>query len=535
MFLLICFRFFELIINIYIVDSGFFIDYDLFVNKDGGAFMESMLTISKEFQISEVDPRIYGSFIEHMGRAVYEGIYQPGHPSANKDGFRQDVIELVKELNIPLIRYPGGNFLSGYNWEDGVGPKEKRPKRLDLAWRSIETNEVGLHEFSKWINLVGSEINMAVNLGTRGIDEARNLVEYCNFEGGTYWSEQRKQNGHEQPFGIKTWCLGNEMDGPWQIGHKTAEEYGRLAEEAGKVMKLVDDSIELVLCGSSHSHMPTFGDWELTVLEQAYEQIDYLSLHQYYGNPEDDLENYLARSLDMDEFINGVVAICDSVKAKKHSKKQINLSFDEWNIWYHSNEHDEQVEPWQVAPPLLEDHYNFEDALLLGCLLITLLKHSDRVKIACLAQLVNVIAPIMTEKDGPAWRQTIFYPFMQVSNFGRGVVLTPITHSPTYETKDFEAVPYVETIAVLNEEQNELVIFAVNRSKDAMNFSVNTTDFKIKRVIEYSEMTGFDKKATNLANQEQVKPKFSDHYSLNEKNLVVQLEPLSWNMIRCEL
>ncbi|WP_348920301.1 alpha-N-arabinofuranosidase [Enterococcus rotai] len=497
--------------------------------------MESKLTISKEFKISEVDPRIYGSFIEHMGRAVYEGIYQPDHPSANEQGFRQDVIELVKELNSPLIRYPGGNFLSGYNWEDGVGLKEQRPKRLDLAWRSLETNEVGMHEFAQWIELVDSEINMAVNLGTRGIDEARNLVEYCNFEGGTYWSEQRKKNGQEKPFGIKTWCLGNEMDGPWQIGHKTADEYGRLAEEAGKAMKLVDESIELVLCGSSNSHMPTFGEWELTVLDHAYEQIDYLSLHQYYGNPEDDLEHYLARSLDMDEFIEGVIAICDSIKAKKHSKKQINLSFDEWNIWYHSNEHDEQVKPWQVAPPLLEDHYNFEDALLLGCLLITLLKHSDRVKIACLAQLVNVIAPIMTETDGVAWRQTIFYPFMQVSNYGRGTVLTPIIEAPTYKTSDFEAVPYLETIAVLNEEQNEVILFAVNRGKEDMTFTIEATDFAMKKIIEFTEMAGFDIKDTNTANQETIKPKQSMRYELNEEKLSVKLAPLSWNMIRCEV
>lgn len=497
--------------------------------------MESRLTISKRFSISEVDPRLYGSFIEHMGRAVYEGIYQPEHPSANELGFRQDVIELVQELKIPLIRYPGGNFLSGYNWEDGVGPKELRPKRLDLAWRSVETNEVGMHEFAQWTELVGAQINMAVNLGTRGIDEARNLVEYCNFDGGTYWSEQRKQHGQEKPFGIKTWCLGNEMDGPWQIGHKTADEYGRLAQEAGKAMKLVDDSIELVLCGSSTSHMPTFGEWELTVLDHAYEQIDYLSLHQYYGNPEDDLENYLARSLDMDEFIQGVIAICDSVKAKKHSKKQINLSFDEWNIWYHSNEQDQQVKPWQVAPPLLEDHYNVEDALLLGCLLITLLKHSDRVKIACLAQLVNVIAPIMTEADGDAWRQTIFYPFMQVSNYGRGTVLTPLIETPAYKTSDFDAVPYIETIAVLNESQNEVVIFAVNRSQEEMVFEIETADFKFKNIIEFTEMAGYEIKETNTAEEERIKPKQSEQYGLNEEKLSVKLAPLSWNMIRCEV
>ncbi|MHC5216556.1 arabinosylfuranosidase ArfA [Enterococcus sp. LJL128] len=491
--------------------------------------------INKYFSISEVDPRLYGSFIEHMGRAVYEGIYQPNHPSADEQGFRQDVLALVKELKVPLVRYPGGNFLSGYNWEDGIGPVAERPKRLDLAWRTTETNEVGLHEFYEWAKKAETEINMAVNLGTRGIDAARNLVEYCNYKEGSYWSDLRKKNGLKDPLNIKTWCLGNEMDGPWQIGHKTAEEYGRLAAETAKAMKLVDDSIELVVCGSSHSHMPTFGDWELEVLEHTYDYVDYLSLHQYYGNQEDDLDNYLARSLDMDAFITGVTAMCDAVKAKKHSKKQLNLSFDEWNIWYHSNEHDETVKPWQVAPPLLEDHYNFEDALLLGCLLITLLKHSDRVKIACLAQLVNVIAPIMTEKDGEAWRQTIFYPFMQVSNFGRGTVLKPLIESESYQTKDFEAVPYLESIAVLNEEANELVVFAVNRSRELMDFAIGTNGLAIREVIEFSQLSGFKIKEVNTKGVEKIKPVQSDSYTLEEAEINCQLQPLSWNMVRCSL
>ncbi|WYJ91634.1 alpha-N-arabinofuranosidase [Enterococcus sp. 9E7_DIV0242] len=497
--------------------------------------MKAKLSINKHFSISEVDPRLYGSFIEHMGRAVYEGIYQPNHPSADENGFRKDVLELVKELNVPLVRYPGGNFLSGYNWEDGVGPVSERPKRLDLAWRTTETNEVGLHEFYEWAKKADTEINMAVNLGTRGIDAARNLVEYCNYNGESYWSDLRKENGLNEPLNIKTWCLGNEMDGPWQIGHKTAEEYGRLAAETAKAMKLVDDSIELVVCGSSHSHMPTFGEWELEVLEHTYDYVDYLSLHQYYGNQEDDLENYLARSLDMDEFITGVTAMCDAIKAKKHSKKQINLSFDEWNIWYHSNAHDEKVKPWQIAPPLLEDHYNFEDALLLGCLLITLLKHSDRVKIACLAQLVNVIAPIMTNPEGEAWKQTIFYPFMQVSNYGRGTVLQPLIESETYATKDFEKVPYLESIAVLNEEENELVIFAVNRGREALDFEIGFGDLAIEAVAEFSQLSGFEIKEVNTEQDGRIKPVPSEEYTMNAAGITCQLQPLSWNMIRCTL
>lgn len=494
--------------------------------------MQAKLTINKSNEFAEVDPRLYGSFIEHLGRAVYGGIYQPGHPEADEKGFRKDVMELVKELNVPLVRYPGGNFVSGYNWEDGIGPVEDRSKKLDLAWLSMETNEVGIHEFAEWAEEVDTEIDMAVNLGTRGLDEARNLLEYCNFEGGTYWSDLRRQNGREKPFGIKTWCLGNEMDGPWQIGHKTADEYGRLAEETAKAMKLIDDSIEFVLCGSSNSHMPTFGEWELTVLDHAYEYVDYLSLHQYYGNPKNDLKHYLARSLDMDEFISGVTAMCDAIKAKKHSKKTINLSFDEWNIWYHSNEQDKEVAPWEVGSPLLEDHYNFEDALLLGCMMITLLKHADRVKIACLAQLVNVIAPIMTEEDGEAWRQTIFYPFAQVSNYGRGQVIRPVIESGSYKTSDFAEVPYLESIAVHNIQAQEVVIFAVNRGEESLDFTMNLEGYDITKIKEFSQMAGFDIKEVNNEKEERVKPEASESIRLEGQIITADLEPLSWNMIR---
>lgn len=285
------------------------------------SMIKASMIVNSAFEIGTIDPRLYGSFVEHLGRAVYSGIYEPAHVCANAWGFRSDVIALVKELGVNFVRYPGGNFVSGYNWEDGIGAKEKRPKRLDLAWKTIESNEVGLHEFMRWAKDASVQVNMAVNLGTRTADEARNLVEYCNHPEGSYYSDLRKANGAIDPFKIKTWCLGNEMDGPWQICRKTAEEYGRLACETAKVMKWVDPSIELVACGSSFYEMPTFGEWEATVLEHTYEHIDYLSLHRYYGNAKNDLKNYLAQSLDMDRFIKGVAAICDYVKAKKRTTK----------------------------------------------------------------------------------------------------------------------------------------------------------------------------------------------------------------------
>jgi alpha-N-arabinofuranosidase len=494
---------------------------------------KAKMIIDKDFQISEIDNRIYGSFIEHLGRAVYGGIYEPGHPEADEMGFRKDVLELVKELNVPIVRYPGGNMVSAYNWEDGVGPVEQRPRRLELAWRTIETNEIGTNEFAAWAKKVNSEVMMAVNLGTRGIDAARNLLEYCNHTSGSYWSDLRISHGYKDPHKIKTWCLGNEMDGPWQIGHKTQEEYGRLAVETAKAMRQVDPSIELVACGSSNSSMPMFPQWEATVLEHTYDAVDYISLHQYFGNRKNDTANYLAQSLEMDRFIQTVISTCDFVKAKKRSKKTINLSFDEWNVWYHSNDADRKIEPWSIAPPQLEDVYNFEDALLVGCLLITFLKRSDRVKIACMAQLVNVIAPIMTANDGAAWKQTIYYPYLHASMYGRGVALNPVISSPVYDSTDFTDIPYLESVAVYNEEKEEVTIFAVNRHlEEALDLECDVRSFQNYRVVEHLVLENSDLKAVNTATAETVKPHSNGSAAIDQGVVSANLSPKSWNVIR---
>lgn len=495
---------------------------------------KAKLYIDKNFTISEVDKRIYGSFIEHLGRAVYTGIYQPDHPTADENGFRKDVLELIKEIDPPIIRYPGGNFVSGYNWEDGVGPVEARPNRLELAWRTIETNEVGTNEFMQWAEKAGTEVMMAVNLGSRGIDAARNFIEYCNHPGGSYYSDLRKKHGRKEPYNIKTWCLGNEMDGPWQIGHKDATEYGRLARETAKVMKLVDPDIELVVSGSSNRQMKTFAEWEAAVLEESYEYVDYVSLHQYFRNDSNNLANFLAQTDGLNDFINSVAAICDYIKAKKNSNKVINLSFDEWNVWYHSDQADKELEPWTVAPPQLEDIYNFEDALVVGLTLITLLKNADRVKIANQAQLVNVIAPIMTSKNGGAWRQTIFYPYYHASRFGRGTVLDCKIESPQYDCKDFKNVNYLESVVVYNQDQAQITIFAVNRnSEENLNLESKLNGFNDYKVIEHIVLEHEDIKAVNTENDpENVKPHSNGNASLENDILTAELPKLSWNVIR---
>jgi len=491
--------------------------------------MKAKISVEKSQVISKIDDRLYSSFIEHLGRAVYGGVYEPGHETADDMGFRQDVLNAVKELKVPMVRYPGGNFVSGYNWEDGVGDRAKRPRKMELAWSSVETNQVGLDEFQEWCKRADSQVMMAVNLGTRGPAEAGNLVEYCNSNTDTYYANMRRENGFEKPFGIHTWCLGNEMDGPWQIGHKTAYEYARTACEAAKIMKWTDPSIELVACGSSGSGMPTFGEWEETVLRECYEHVDYVSLHSYYGNHNDNTPEYLGCSLGMHEFIETVVKICDKIKAEKKSQKDIHLSFDEWNVWFHSNEADKKVEKWQVAPPILEDIYTMEDALVVGCLLNTLINHSDRVKIACLAQLINVIAPIMTVTGGKMWLQTIFYPYMYASRYGRGTALKADVDCESYAAGSRAAIPYVDSSVVYREEDKEIVVFAVNRSMtEQAELELKLEGFDVEEIIAHKVLNHDDMKATNSADM----PETVVPYDAAAFADSITLEPHSYNMIR---
>ncbi|MDF1568728.1 MAG: alpha-N-arabinofuranosidase [Spirochaetaceae bacterium] len=498
--------------------------------------MEAKLLIDVMHKVGPIDDRLYGSFIEHLGRAVYGGIYQPGQGTADDEGFRRDVLDLVRDLRVPIVRYPGGNFVSAYDWEDGVGPRDKRPTRLDLAWKTVETNEMGLNEFARWAKKADSDVMMALNLGTRGLEAAKNLVEYCNHPGGTYWSDLRRSHGIADPYGFKVWCLGNEMDGPWQTGHKTADEYGRLAAECARAIRQFDDSLELVACGSSTGEMPTFPDWEAAVLDHTYEFVDYISLHTYFKNLDDDLPSFLAKSVGMDNFIRTVVGTADYVKAKKRSKKTMMLSFDEWNVWYHSEEADSKQEPWTVSPPLLEDLYNFEDALVTGCMINSLIRNADRVKMACLAQLVNVIAPIMTSDTG-CWPQATYWPFYYASRYGRGVSLGVECDSPAYEDPDLGAIPYLDVTATHDEEAGRAVLFIVNRSMDEpVDIDVRLGGFSAKGIEKQVLMTSEDPKAVNdEAYPNRVRAVNTDIFRLAGERISGALPPLSWSMVSVAL
>ncbi len=495
------------------------------------------LTLDPAFCLGEVDRRLFGSFVEHMGRCVYTGIYQPGHPIGRRRRLPQDVLDLTRELGVSVVRYPGGNFVSSYRWEDGVGPREERPTRLDLAWRAIEPNDVGVNELMTWAGLAGVEPMMAVNLGTRGVQEAVDLLEYCNHPGGTYWSDLRRRHGVDKPHDIRLWCLGNELDGPWQMGQKTAYEYGRLAAETAKAMRMVDDRIELVAVGSSNSRMPTFGAWEAEVLEQTYEHVDYISLHDYYEEHDGDLASFLASSTDMDAFIDAVVATADHVGAKVRSSKKLKLSFDEWNVWYQTRFPGQRQLDWTFAPELIEDEFSAVDAVVVGSFLITLLRHADRVGVACQAQLVNIIAPIRTAPEGAAWRQSIFHPFALTSRLARGQVLRVEPRSPRVATERYGEVPALDVTATLDQETGDTVLLAVNRDPAApLRVEVDLRPLAAEHgdleVVEHHVMGGDDLRATNTAGApDRVVPRRGDDAHVRDRCLALTLPPASWTAL----
>jgi alpha-N-arabinofuranosidase len=503
--------------------------------------------MDRDFTIGATDPRLFGAFVEHLGRCVYGGIFEPGHPTADAKGFRQDVMALVRELGPTIMRYPGGNFVSGYNWEDGVGPVEQRPARLDYAWFSTEPNTFGTNEFIDWCRQADIEPMLAVNLGTRGPQDAGYFVEYCNHPGGTHYSDLRRKHGWEQPHDVKFWCLGNEMDGSWQTCARTADEYGRVATEAAKIMKWVDGRIELAACGSSGRKMTTFGMWEDRVLDHCFDHVEWISLHTYLNNYADDTPAFLASSDAMDSFIEEVVAIADAVAAKRRSKKRIMLSFDEWNVWYRTRRPREaRIKPgWPVAPPILEEIYDMQDALAFGGAVISLLNHADRVRSACLAQLVNVIAPIMTETGGAAWRQTIFHPFAHFSRFGRGDVLRTKVDCETYDTAYFDPagmddevrtklsdVPYLKLSAIADAEGG-LTLFVLNRDlQQEIRLDAVARGLGDLMVGEALTMHDGDLKAANTATQpDRITPKPLGGVAIEGERISATLPPASWSVI----
>lgn len=493
---------------------------------------QAKVILDKDFIISEIDEKVFSSFVEPLGRCVYGGLYEPEHPQADEDGFRKDVLEYTKLLNLTMNRFPGGNFTSTYRWEDGIGPKEKRPRRPEVAWQCIETNQFGLDEFAKWSKKNGSDVMMTVNLATRGVLEAMDCVEYCNFPGGTYWSDKRRENGFEEPFGYKYWCLSNEIDGIWQVGQKPGREYGLLAKEASKAMKLIDSDIKTVLAGSSSPGMDTFPSFDEAALEVAWEQIDYLSVHQYIGNSSEDSPNYLAKPLITDRYFDDIAGMLKFIKRKQKSDHDVYVSFDEFNTWHSIAVEERFDRKWQIAPPLLEDIYTAEDALALGGMFLSVLRHADVVKIACVSELVNCISHLRTSNGGGCWAMPAYYSHLYFNQYGRGTSLQTKVVSDTYDSKDFKDVPYLDAQAVLGNDDS-MTIFAINRSlDDALDMAVELRGFEDYQVEKHIVLTADDPKATNTeADPFHVVPKEDGNAVCKDGKVTAQLEKMSWNVI----
>ena len=484
--------------------------------------------------LAPLQREVFGSFLEHLGRAIYEGVYDPQSKLSDSSGFRKDVLEEIRKLGVPIIRYPGGNFVSGYNWLDGVGPKASRPAVLDKAWNSVNSNEFGTDEFLAWCHLAGTEPLLGLNLGTGTPEQAAALVEYCNLEKGTRWSELRRKNGIAEPYKVQNWCLGNEMDGPWQIGHMTATEYGMKAQDAARQMRYVDPSLKLVACGSSGPGMPTYLEWDREVLEQCYDYVDAISLHRYFGNEGQDTggdsSKFLALNLSMERQIDEVAAVCDVVRGHKRSPKRLWLSFDEWNVWYRARTGDAVNGHRESAPHLLEEVYNLEDALLVGGLINTLIRKAERVKLACLAQLVNVIAPIMTNASG-LLRQTIYYPYSWALELARGAALELLVESPTYDVAGMGAVRYLDAAGTYQADSGKVALFLLNRDLTKPHTVEIAWEGATPRAGDAFVLTGADLKASNTFEAPtRVAPQKAEKPSSTAARTTLELPPQSYTV-----
>ena len=484
--------------------------------------LKAKIKIDIERKIGEIDSLLYGNFTEHLGRCIYGGIYDPKSSQANADGFRKDVLDATKNLGVSVVRWPGGNFVSGYHWMDGIGPKESRPKRKDLAWGDVETNQVGTDEFMKFIAASGVEPYVCVNMGTGSLDEARNWVEYCNAPTGFYYSDLRAKNGHTQPYHVKYWGLGNEIDGEWQMGHKNAEDYSKYALEAAKLMKWSDDKIKLIASGSSN-YNDKWVEWNRTVLTTLHDYIDYISLHHYSGNYDKDHYKFMAITTRVDNIITITEGLINEVRTKYKMQKPIYIAFDEYNVWYRA--HNEQK---------LEEHYNMQDALVVAMYLNTFIRHANSVKMANLAQLVNVIAPMMITND-KLWMQTTYYPLSLFAKNCHGQSLETFVQSDKYDAGDYKQIPYLDVSTIYNDKTQEIILNVVNRHQDkAIETSIQNQFGKLAEKGIVYEVNSASLNDENSVSEQKVKTKEKE-ISISGDNFTYSFPAHSYTMIKIKI
>jgi len=495
--------------------------------------VRATVVVDRDQAIGEVDRRLFGSFVEHLGRCVYGGIFEPESPLSDPNGFREDVAALIRELGVTVVRYPGGNFVSGYRWEDGVGPRDSRPSRLNLAWHTTDSNSFGLHEFVDWCAKVGVEPMFAVNLGTRGIEEALDMLEYSNHPGGTTLSDRRIANGAPDPFGVRMWCLGNEPDGPWQLGRKTAVEYGRLAAETARGMRQFDAKLQLVVAGHTAPWLPSSADWDRIVLDETVEFADYVAVHIYVQEVERDIQTFLASGVELDREIERAIAEADAAAARRGVDRTLAVSVDEWGVWRDVDLKAPKPQDWPVERRMGESTYTAGDAVVTGALIVSLLNHADRVTCACQSMLVNAGAPIRAEADG-VWRSSVFHPFRLAARHARGTALRATIEAPEIETRKYGRVPALDVAATLDEAQAELVLFLVNRNaSETAHAAVRLGSWPEARLIEALVIGGGDPWETSTRERpEGVVPRELPEAAIVGDSLELVLPAASWSVVR---
>jgi len=506
----------QIILYFFIILSGSVIKNDLLAQNNN-----ARIKIDIERQIGDIDKMIYGNFTEHLGRCIYGGIYDPGSPFANKDGFRVDVIEATKKLNVSNVRWPGGNFVSSYHWEDGIGPKNKRPVRINLSWVKKEDNSFGTDEFINWCKEVKTEPYICVNMGTGTMEEACNWVEYCNVDSGTYYSDLRIKNGFRSPHNVKYWALGNEKDCDWHIGYKYPDDYGKFALETAKMMKAIDKNIKLV-AGGSANYRGDWIDWNRTVLKYLGKYVDYIALHNYSRNKNDDYYEFMASTDFAEKVIRVTEGIIKEELIKLNRKNPIYIAFDEYNVWSRTTVNED-----------LEEIYNLEDALVISSYLNVFIRNAHIVKIANLAQLVNVLAPICTSEKG-IWYQTIFYPLELFANNCFGKSIETFVDCPTYKLNGSQ-VPYLDVSGVYNKAKNEIIVNVVNRHKDKpiiTDIISQHGSFKGNAIIK--EVNGDNIKETNSPDKQLIDIE-TKQKSVSGDKLSYSFPPHSFTMITIPL
>jgi alpha-L-arabinofuranosidase len=488
--------------------------------------LKARVKIDTERTIGEIDPKLYGNFIEHLGRCIYGGVFDENSPLSDANGYRRDVLDAAKKLHVTLLRWPGGNFSSNYHWRDGIGPRDQRPPRLEMAWGTVESNRFGTHDFLNYVEMLGAEPYICANLGTGTWEEAQQWVEYCNSSEDTAMTRLRRQNGRRDPWKVTYWGLGNEMDGPWQMGHRTAEDYGKFALEAAKLMKWTDPNVKLIAAGSSNYGAGSdWTGWNRTVLDYLKDHVDYLSLHMYVGNNQNDFGDFLASSVELASRLKTAEGIIDAALSGTPNHR-IYVAWDEWNVWYRARGSGER------GRHILEEHYNLEDALVVATFLNTFVNHAHIVKIANMAQLVNVIAPMFTDEKR-LYLQTIYYPLQLFANHTRGKALELFVDSPVYKSRRFDGIPYLDTSASFD--NGDLVVNVVNRHKEqAIQTDLELEDKQFSGPVQVTEVNGPDIKAENSFDASPVKP-VERSVTAQGKALRCSFPPHSYTMIRAKL